>query len=103
MALSCIHRELKVHRNDVSLSSIRRVKESIGKQRVADQIQQKPGPFRRLPPKSTFVVLRKVTIIIKLVNPSTELEMVYHLWVSQPTINRIIKHVLQEKKKLQGN
>ena len=47
MSLNKIQRELKGKGNDVSISTIYRVKHSIDKIRGPDQIKPKPGQFRR--------------------------------------------------------
>ena len=92
-----IQKELKGQGHEVSVSTIHRVKHSIGKSRDPNTKRPKSGQFRRRPTKSTDDVVRKVAVFIQRVNPPTQREMAQRLGVSQATINRIIKRVLQSK------
>lgn len=92
-----IQRELKGLGHDVSISTIHRVKHSIGKTRSVGSNKTSAGPYRRTPKKSTSDVIRKVAMMIKRVNPPTQREMSKQLGVSQSTVHRIIKNVLHAK------
>ena len=94
-----IKKELKGQGHDVPLFTIlHRVKHSIGKSRNPNTKKPKTGEFQRRPTKSTDDVVRNVAIFIQRVNPPTQRDGTTFS-VSQANINRIIKRVLQCKRR----